>query len=329
MSNATAASELAQMDLGVLDQLAKLQMELEQVDHRLSSMESRRDAVAEEVYNRVRRDYLSQRKSLQDSAEPLREQARALYSRVQAALLEIDRDYNTVQMDLEEIAFRHSLGEFDEPEKESRSKAKAKLLKERQQARDEAQALRARFNKAFPALEQGAEPAEHSGAAARAGDGAATDSEDPTQRVNKVSEDEIRTAELPSPEDARQAPAAIPAPPTARPVEPPPTPPPRRNPDATVVFRPARLTDQAPDQPGGPYTLGLKPLSIGSDPRCDVKVEGVAARQAEVGPSRSGFILRDLAGGATTVNGQAVDELLLKDGDLIQIGTLSLRFSQV
>jgi hypothetical protein len=325
MSNATAASELSQMDLGVLDQLATLQTELEQIDQRLSSMESRRDAVAEEVYNRVRRDYMSQRKSLQESAEPLREQARGLYTRVKAALLELDREYNTVQMDLEEIDFRHSLGEFDEAEKENRSKAKAKLLKERQKARDEAQALRARFNKAFPALEQ--EAGDVGKPSTRSNDNArANESEDPTQRVNKFSEDEIRTAELPSPEEAKPTPP--PAPAAAKAAEPP-APPPRRNPDATVVFRPARLTDQATDQPGGPYTLGLKPLSIGSDPRCDVKVEGVAARQAEVGPSRSGFILRDLAGGVTTVNGQGVDELLLKDGDLIQIGSLSLRFSQV
>lgn len=328
MSNSTpsaASAGLAQLDLGVLDKLALLQTELEQVDGRLKSMEGRRNAVAEEVYNRVRRDYMSQRQGLLDSAEPLREQARGLYTKVQAALIEIERDFNTVQMDLEEIAFRHALGEFDDAEKDRRSKAKASMLKERQSARDEALALRARFAKAFPALEQ---EAERSSAPSTEAEHSATESEDPTQRVNKVSEDEIRTAELPSPEESRVAPPAPPAEP-ARPAEPPAPPPPRRNPDATVVFRPARLTDQATESPLGPYTLGLKPLSIGSDPRCDVQVAGVAARQAEVGPSRSGFILRDLAGGTTRVNGQSVDELLLADGDLIQIGALNLKFSQV
>jgi hypothetical protein len=328
MSNSTpstASAGLGQLDLSVLDQLALLQTELEQVDGRLRSMEGRRDAVAEEVYNRVRRDYMSQRQALLESAEPLREQARGLHTKVQAALIEIERDFNTVQMDLEEIAFRHALGEFDDAEKERRSKAKASALKERQAARDEALALRARFAKAFPALEQ---EAESSASAAPAARPSLAESEDPTQRVNKVSEDEIRTAELPSPEEPRPAArsSAVEAP---RPPEPPAPPPPRRNPDATVVFRPARLTDQATESPLGPYTLGLKPLSIGSDPRCDVQVAGVAARQAEVGPSRSGFILRDLAGGATKVNGQSVDELLLADGDLIQIGALSLKFSQV
>lgn len=315
--------DLGQLDLGVLDELAALQAELEQVDGRLKSMEGRREAVAEEVYNRVRRDYLSQRQSLQEKADPLRQQVRSLYTKVKAVLIELEGELSTVQMDLEEIEFRHTLGEYDGAERDRRKKAKASALQQRQGALDEAKAIAARFAKAFPGVES--EAAE----AARAPAPPAGESEDPTKRVKKVVEDEIRTAELPSPEESAKAPAATAAAEPPAPPAPPSTPPPRRNPDATVVFRPARLIDQASDQPSGPYTLGLKPLSFGSDARCDVQVDGVAARQAEVGPSRSGFILRDLAGGATRVNGQPVEEQLLADGDVIQIGSLSLKFSQI
>lgn len=313
--------DLGQLDLGVLDELATLQAELEQVDGRLKSMEGRREAVAEEVYNRVRRDYLSQRQSLQEKADPLRQQVRSLYTKVKAVLIELEGELSTVQMDLEEIEFRHTLGEYDGAERDRRKKAKGSALQQRQTALDEAKAIAARFAKAFPGVES--EAAE----APRAPTPPLGESEDPTKRVKKVVEDEIRTAELPSPEESAKAPVAAAEPPT--PPAPPAAPPPRRNPDATVVFRPARLIDQASDQPSGPYTLGLKPLSLGSDARCDVQVDGVAARQAEVGPSRSGFILRDLAGGGTRVNGQRVEEQLLADGDVIQIGSLSLKFSQI
>ncbi|MCB1634110.1 MAG: FHA domain-containing protein [Xanthomonadales bacterium] len=327
MSNSASPAvptDLGQMDLTVLDELSTLQAELEQLDSRLKSMDGRREAVAEEVFNRVRRDYLSQRQMLVEKAEPLRQQARSLYTKVKAVLIELESALSTVQMDLEEIDFRHSLGEYEDAERDRRKKAKAATLKERKGALDEAQAIAARFAKAFPGVEKEATTLPSLPPV--------SESEDPTKRVKKVEEDEIRTAELPSPEDSSQPPeaplSAVPPAPPAPPVAPS-APPPRRNPDATVVFRPARLLDQASDQPSGPYTLGLKPLSFGSDARCDVQIEGVAPRQAEVGPSRSGFILRDLAGRVTKVNGQPVEEQLLADGDVIQIGSLSLKFSQI
>jgi len=308
--------DLATLDLGVLDQLAELHSELSQVDSRLKSMDEKRSAVAEQVFNRVRKDYMDQRQSLTDQAEPLKKSARELYERVRSALSELEQAFEAARLDQEEIEFRHSLGEFDDAELKRRMQAIKGSIDSQSAAKKQASEVRDRFNKALKSIEEldGSPPP------ARPVD----DSEEPTQRVNQVSEDDVTTAEMANPDGDEPAESAPPPPRAAAP-----TPPPRRNPDATVVFRPGRLIDQATDNPGGPYTLGLRPLSIGSDAGNDVQVDGVAARQAEVGPSRSGFILRDLAGKLTRVNGQAMDELLLKDGDVIEVGSVTLKFSQV
>ncbi|MCB1608760.1 MAG: hypothetical protein KDI71_17475 [Xanthomonadales bacterium] len=312
--NTSVASEkldLGSLDLSVLDQLADVQGQLSQIDTRLKAMDEKRSAVAEQVFNRVRKDYMEQRQELMAKATPLKESARELYNQVRSAMTELEQAFEAARMDQEEIEFRHSLGEFDDAELKRRLQGIKGSLAERAKAKEQVSEIRDRFNKAFKSMEE----LDEAPPPARPAD----ESEEPTQRVNQVKEDDVTTAEMENP-DPEPPPA-----PVARPTPPPP----RRNPDATVVFRPGRLIDQATDNPGGPYTLGLRPLSIGSDSGSDVKVDGVAGRQAEVGPSRSGFILRDLAGKVTKVNGQPVDELLLKDGDLIEVGSVSLKFSQV
>lgn len=310
--------DLASLDLSVLDQLGELHGELSQVDSRLQAMDEKRNAVAEQVFNRVRKDYIAQRQSLMDRAEPLKKSARALYEQVRSALSELEQAFEAARLDQEEIEFRHSLGEFDDAELKRRLQAIKGSMDTRSTAKKQASQIRDRFNKALKAIEEldgGPPPVS-----------AVEASEEPTQRVTQVSEDDVTTAEMNHPAgESEPEPAAPPPPPVAKPTPPPP----RRNPDATVVFRPGRLIDQATDNPGGPYTLGLRPLAIGSDAGNDVKVAGVAGRQAEVGPSRSGFILRDLANKLTRVNGQQVDELLLKDGDVIEVGSVTLKFSQV
>lgn len=309
--------DLESLDLSVLDQLAEIQGELSQVDSRLKTMDEKRSSVAEQVFNRVRKDYMDQRQGLVAKAEPLKASAKQLYNQVRSAMAELEQAFEAARMDQEEIEFRHSLGEFDDAELKRRMQGIKGALDERAKAKKSVADIRDRFSKAFKSMDEldaGPPPAQP-----------VDDSEEPTQRVNQVKEDEITTAEMENPDGDVTAEAEVaPPPPPAQPA-----PPPRRNPDATVVFRPGRLIDQAADNPGGPYTLGLRPLSIGSAAGNDVQVDGVAERQAEVGPSRSGFILRDLADKRTRVNGQPVDELLLKDGDVIEVGSVSLKFSQV
>jgi hypothetical protein len=106
---------------------------------------------------------------------------------------------------------------------------------------------------------------------------------------------------------------------------------PRRpvNPDATVVFRPGRLTPMNPEAGIAPTMLSLKPISIGSDSACDVRISapGVQPKHVEISLTRAGFILKDLIGGAVvTVDGQTVTEQLLRDGDAVQVGPARFSF---
>jgi pSer/pThr/pTyr-binding forkhead associated (FHA) protein len=106
---------------------------------------------------------------------------------------------------------------------------------------------------------------------------------------------------------------------------------PRRpaSPDATVVFRPGRLTPMNPEAGIAPTMLSLKPISIGSDNSCDVRLSGpnIQRKQVEITLSRSGFMLKDVGGGGVvSIDGLAVTEQLLRDGDAVQIGAARFSF---
>ena len=106
---------------------------------------------------------------------------------------------------------------------------------------------------------------------------------------------------------------------------------PRRpaNPDATVVFRPGRLTPMNPEAGIAPTMLSLKPIHVGSDSTCDVRISasGVQPRHVEICLTRAGFILKDVGGGGLVlIDGQTITEQLLRDGDAIQIGPARFSF---
>jgi pSer/pThr/pTyr-binding forkhead associated (FHA) protein len=71
------------------------------------------------------------------------------------------------------------------------------------------------------------------------------------------------------------------------------------------------------------------PVRVGRSPESDLRVEddGVWNRHFEVllNPSR-GFILRAEAGALTTVNRETAREVLLRNGDSIEAGSLRLQF---
>ena len=102
-----------------------------------------------------------------------------------------------------------------------------------------------------------------------------------------------------------------------------------RNPDATVVFRQGRLEPRNPEAGSVVQTLGLKPISIGSDPTCDLQLTapGIAKRHAEITMTRAGFCVRDCASSATVkVNGAVVQEHVLAEGDTLLVASAQFNF---
>jgi hypothetical protein len=128
--------ELNHIDVSALDALMQLKAELETLEVRLQAMDERRSTVAEQVYLRVRSDYETQRKALEQQAAPLKASAREQYARLYALLSRSEADHEAARLDREEIDFRHSLGEFDQAEFERRIAAVDAQLNERAAARE-------------------------------------------------------------------------------------------------------------------------------------------------------------------------------------------------
>jgi hypothetical protein len=80
---------------------------------------------------------------------------------------------------------------------------------------------------------------------------------------------------------------------------------------------------------GGRIDLGDEPAVIGRLPDCRVSLDDsrVSRHHAEVRPHGDGFAVVDLGSmNGTTVNGVAVKEQPLADGDVIGIGSTTIRF---
>src|SRR5690606_16660379 len=265
-----------------------IQKELDVLEGRLKAMEDRKGQVAPAVYQRVASDYAAQRATLEQRAEPLRARARAEYARLHALRAQCEADHAAIALDREEIEFRFALGEFDEAEHKRRLKAVDAALKEKQEARTAADALRERFVAAFggaEALEQQAPPP------------AAV--EDTTQRMKALDADAAAAAAAPAAEAVATQVMKTLKGNEAAPVRA----------DQTVIMRTARLVPQNPEAGKQNVVLALKPMRIGSDAGCDIRVPGTRPEHAEIRVSMAGFTISDLGGGLR-VNGVAVEQHL-------------------
>lgn len=94
------------------------------------------------------------------------------------------------------------------------------------------------------------------------------------------------------------------------------------HPDAKVKDRVRR---------GLPFSLNFhNPVSIGSDPRCDIVVDGADPRHAELrwdNRTQSWDVFDDPAPGATLRNGEAIDSARLYEGDVLDIAGVRIRYA--
>jgi hypothetical protein len=328
------ALDLNSVDLSAVDALAALKVEQDQLGERLKAMAGRRDQVSTEVYERVHGDYRRRLDELILQAAPLKQRAGEAYRALRAELANLEKVFTSARLDREELDFRHALGEFDASELKQRVKAVDARIEEHGKAHALALSLKERFLSVVSAETE-----------LEAGD-------DDTARM-----DAIKSAPAAVPTDAgatliaapikATAPVDVgatlvgpplqPAPPVAQPaVAPPAASPPRapaarppRNPDATVVFRQGRLEPRNPEAGSVVQTLGLKPVSIGSDATCDLQLAapGIAKRHVEITMTRAGFSLRDVAAsGSVKINGGVVQEHVLSEGDTLSLGPAQFNF---
>ena len=82
--------------------------------------------------------------------------------------------------------------------------------------------------------------------------------------------------------------------------------------------------------PGREFNVGKFPFRIGRSSRADlcISAAGIWDQHCELLlPSAAGCLLRPVSEALTVVNGQPIDgETVLRNGDLIELGPLKLRF---
>ena len=330
--------ELATIDVTPLEALGRIKQELDTLEARLAAMEQKRDAVAAPVYMRVRADYESRRRALEDEAAPLQATAREQYARLRELLQRSEADHETTRLDREEVEFRYSLGEFDEAEYKKRLKAVDKQLADKAAARQQAEGLKQRFVAVFrseaelelplPAVPAGAaatrkletlKPEQLAAYDTNPGVAAAPPVPPPVQattvmQVPGANAGATQMMRAIRPQDIAAAAAPAPA-----------SPPPRS--DSTMIMRTARLVPQNAEAGKQTHTLALKPTSFGSDDGCDVRLPSAPRRAAEIRVSMAGFTLSD-EGGKVKVNGVGVTQHLLRHEDVIEIGPAKFVFKE-
>jgi hypothetical protein len=334
------ALDLNAIDLSAVEALAAIKAEHDQLSERLKAMEGKRDQVSAEVYQRVNSDYRHRLAELSAQAAPLKQRAGESYRALRTELVNLEAAFKTAQLDREEIDFRHTLGEFDDQEMKQKIKAIEARSGEHGKARTQALALRERFL-AVVAEESELDLVDDDTARMDAiqapiakPESAATLISPPLKVAAPVADPgaTLIASALP-PATPGEAPPPIAVPPQTAPAAPPAAlravSRSSRNPDATVVFRQGRLEPRNAEAGSVVQTLGLKPVSIGSDPTCDLQLSaaGVAKRHLEITMTRAGFGLRDVAASGTVkINGEVVQERVLAEGDTLSVGPAQFNF---
>ena len=315
--------ELSGIDTSSIEALKTLKDEHDVLDGRIKAMEEIKESVAAAVYVRVHADYATRLEALQAQSRPLKEQAREQYANLKRIVARLEADTEAVKLDKQEVELRHQLGEFDKKEFERRVKAIDVQAAEKGELHQRAQELKARFVASVHAeseLETVAPPPP--------APAPPTKTPYSTDQLNVVGTAQLDQASVRAAIAARQA-SPPPPPEMGTMVMPSMKAPPAPTSDATVMFRPARLVPQNPEAGKTTFSLSLKPMTLGSDARNDVRLSGtgVESKHAQINPTPQGFLLLDLdTKTGTRVNNERIGERLLAHEDVVQIGAARFVF---
>ena len=317
--------ELSGIDTSSIEALKTLKDEHDVLDGRIKAMEEIKESVAAAVYVRVHADYATRLEALQAQSRPLKEQAREQYANLKRIVARLEADTDAVKLDKQEVELRHQLGEFDKKEFERRVKAIDIQAAEKGELHQRAQELKARFVASVHA-ESELETAAPAPAPAPL---PPTKSPYSTDQLGVVATSQLDQASVRAAIAARQAAPPPPGPEMGTMVMPSMKAPPAPTSDATVMFRPARLVPQNPEAGKTTFSLSLKPMTLGSDARNDVRLSGtgVESKHAQINPTPQGFLLLDLdTKTGTRVNNERIGERLLAHEDVVQIGAARFVF---
>ncbi len=319
ISSRELPESLSGVDLGVIDALKALKEEADILRERLSGLDAVKADFDPAVFSRVNADYKQQLATLEDKAEPMRQQARESYARLRGALADITNAHEAVKLDRQEIELRRKLGEFDEAEYTKRLQAIETALTERAVAHKQGEALRARFLEVFSSEEELLHVS-HPGPASTQEMPVAEDIDIPMDLGSldiPVAHTQILQAlKLPQPPKVPGVPGAKPS---------------AFGASSTMSLRTGRLVPQNPEAGRTAIPLPPKPVSIGSEASNEIRIggPGVEAQHARVTVDSQGYTLSDLGSkSGTRVNAEAIQQRLLRHEDVIQIGMARFVFRE-
>ncbi len=297
--------DLKQIDTSAIGELTRIRDEEDRFRERLQKMESSRGTVSPAVFDRVRRDYAARLEALDTEARPLRERAREEYAKLRAFQADAERSLQEVGLAKEELEFRNSLGEYAEADFATRLAACQQDLADRKAWSEEIERMRDQFRRAFRSEAELEVPA----------DSAADDA------TRILPPDKVAP---PPPPPAATAPVAAPRTPVTTQVA-------RVSSSSqeTLVVSSARVVRIVDGKEEKVFSLRPETNTIGRHPRCEIELPftEISRRHAEITLGPDGFRIVDLnSNNGVYVNGKKINEQLLADGDLIQLGTQNLRF---
>src|SRR4051812_47478016 len=106
------SAALDKVDVSVVETLTGIRKDQDDVRQLLAKASERKDKVSPVVYARVAQDYDSRLYALEERARPLREQARAKLADLMKLHGQFKSDWEAAQLALQEIEFRHEVGEL-------------------------------------------------------------------------------------------------------------------------------------------------------------------------------------------------------------------------
>jgi hypothetical protein len=337
MAKGTTMDPFENFDASSADELASLKQQIDEVRTRMAQMDELKSGVSNAVYLRVRADYDARLHGLEDRSGPLRLAAQKAYATLASELTRLEAEHEAMDLDRQEVEFRHQLGEFDVAERQRRLKVIEDKVASKAAILEHGRKLRERFMAAVKdeseLLVTTVEPASARNAAS-----ATMEMQRPVAASDVDAH--IVTGRLSIPDAPTGQLGAVPVMPPA--VKPPPLPMagtmvmpavkvPKAQSDtmATGVVKLARLVPQNPEAGKQTTVLGVTLTRIGADAGNEVRIggPGVDPRHAEIEPSVSGYTLRDHGSRhGTRVNAERVKERLLENEDVIQIGAARFVF---
>jgi len=299
--------ELKAIDQSAIKELSSIKKEQETVRKRLDNMETKRDSVSEEVYDRVHADYTGRYEELEDTARPLKEGAKSEYVKLRALLERMAANFEDVRLAKEELTFRHELGEFDEKEFKDQIEESEKKLKACEAELKQGETLKGKFVAAFHSEDEL--------------EGLVVAEPPPPPPVEEEASEEVA-------EETDEQPAEIDATAELEPVQPeaevPPAPADEgEGSDATALLTMPSFVYRADDGTEQEYPLALGTTTIGRLDTNDICVplDEVSRHHARVEMVEEGFMIIDQdSENGIYVNGERVKQHVLVDGDHVELG---------